>query len=150
MKKFLIITLILLMLLSLSACSKTKSVSNAIFDIGVSLEPIDKSNKYDLDERFENFQLFHAGAEGVLHLKAEKGILSIKFNASEEKEDGSVDCTATGLYLQDVGNISFGWLENIDKIKEFIGEDLTFTLYVNENNVVTSDDLPELLSEYKK
>ena len=110
----------------------------------------DMSDKYDLDEKFEYFQLFNVGAEGVLHLKAEKGILSIKFNVSEEKEDGSVDCTVKGLYLQDVGTIAFGWLEKIDIIKQYIGEDLVFTLYLNENNVVTSNDLPTVLPEYVK
>lgn len=150
MKKILLLIITLLMLFSTVSCSQNKSVAEAIREIDASSTNTDKSDKYDLDERFDYFQLFSVGAESVLHLKAETGILSIKFNTSEEKEDGSVDCTVTGLYLQNVGTIAFGWLEKIDIIKQYIGEDLVFTLYLNENNVVTTDDLPAILPEYIK
>ena len=143
MKKILSITLMLLtLLLSLAACGKPATVYDAIYEIGTG-EGVDRSEKYDLDERFNYFQIFQLNGDSALHLQATTGIVSYYFTPSENA-DGSITCTLTGIYVYEVGNIAFGQI-NADRLPDFIDK-LTFTL-VLENNIVTSNDLPQLIVE---
>ena len=126
-------------------CEKPESkptVFNAILDIGITIEePFDSSSKYDLDERFKCFQSFSPNGEGWLHLKSEEDLMAMIFT-TKENEDGSVECKLKEIYVENP-NIGMGWFTDLDKIKEYVGEDITFTL-VLENNIVTSKDLPSL------
>ncbi|MBQ7307346.1 MAG: hypothetical protein IJW82_02355 [Clostridia bacterium] len=126
------------------ACKgKITTVTDAIFDIGVTIEePFDKSKKYDLDERFKCFQSFSSNGQGWLHLKNETGLMAMIFS-TKENQDGSVECELIEIYVKDYKDVGMGWVSNIEKIIEFVGEDITFTL-VLENNIVTSKDLPTL------
>ena len=142
-KKIFITIFTLFLLFSAASCgNKTVTVQEAIYEIGVGEKGVDKSKKYDLDERFYYFNLFNANGAGWLFLNNEEGILTISFNC-KENEDGSVECTITEIYIN-IPNKALGPVANIDKIKEYIGDDIVFTLTL-ENNIVTSHDLPELV-----
>lgn len=142
MKKLLpIIAIIFVLLLTFTAC-KPATVHDAIMEIGTGMGgPVDNSDKYDLDERFSHFQMFQLGGDSVLHLNATKGIVSYYFTA-QENADGSVTCTLTGIYVYDVADIAFGQISQ-NQLSNYVDK-LTFTL-VLENNVVTSNDLPQLI-----
>lgn len=142
MKKiFFVFTLFLLFFIA-SCGNKTATVQEAIYDIGVGEEGVDNSKTYDLDERFSYFRSFNANIEGWLFLNNEEGLLTLTFDC-KENEDGSVECTIKEIYV-DIPNKAMGPVTSIDKIKEFIGDDIVFTLLL-ENNIVTSHDLPELI-----
>ena len=142
MKKiFFVFTLFLLFFIA-SCGNKTATVQEAIYDIGVGEEGVDNSKTYDLDERFSYFNSFNANIEGWLFLNNEEGLLTLTFDC-KENEDGSVECTIKEIYV-DIPNKAMGPVTSIDKIKEFIGDDIVFTLLL-ENNIVTSHDLPELI-----
>ena len=142
MKKiFFVFTLFLLFFIA-SCGNKTATVQEAIYDIGVGEEGVDNSKTYDLDERFSYFKSFNANIEGWLFLNNEEGLLTLTFDC-KENEDGSVECTIKEIYV-DIPNKAMGPVTSIDKIKEFIGDDIVFTLLL-ENNIVTSYDLPELV-----
>lgn len=150
MKKiFLNVGIVLALLLMVTSCIPKKeadvvTVYEAIQEIGTTTGgPIDNSETYDLDERFEYFQFVQIGGDSALHLKATTGIVAYYFTPIEN-EDGSLTCTLKGIYVYDVGNIAFGAIEG-ERVSEFVDK-LTFTL-VLENNVVTSHDLPELIVE---
>ena len=131
-------------LLLISCTPKMATVADAIREIDPYTKGNDSSDKYDLDENIEYIQLFQLDADTVIHLKNKTGILSIKCTP-KENIDGTLTCTVSGIYVADYKNISFGWVEKAEMIKEFLGNDITFTLYINENNVVTSDDWPKLV-----
>lgn len=142
-KKFFISIFTLFLLFSTVSCgNKNVTVSEAIYDIGIGKEGVDKSKKYDLDERFSYFNLFNANGEGWLFLNNEEGILTLTFDC-KENEDGSVECTIKEIYIN-IPNVAMGPVSSVDKIKQFIGDDIVFTLIL-ENNIVTSHDLPELV-----
>ena len=145
MKKLLpIIAIIFVLLLTFTACAPKATVYNAVMEIGTSSSAaVDYSDKYDLDERFDYFQMFQLGGDSTLHLKATTGIVSYYFT-TQENADGSVTCTLTGIYVYDVGNIAFGPISQ-NQLSNYVDK-LTFTL-VLENNVVTSHDLPQLIVE---
>ena len=144
MKKLLpIIAIVFVLLFTLTACAKV-TVYDAVMQIGVGAGgPFDNSDKYDLDERFDYFQMLQVGGDSTLHLKATTGIVSYYFT-TEQNADGSLACTLTGIYVYDVGNSAFGPIEG-DRVADFVDK-LTFTL-VLEDNVVTSHDLPQLIVE---
>ena len=144
MKKLLpIIAIVFVLLFTLTACAKV-TVYDAVMQIGVGAGgPFDNSDKYDLDERFDYFQMLQVGGDRTLHLKATTGIVSYYFT-TEQNADGSLTCTLTGIYVYDVGNIAFGPVQG-DRVADFVDK-LTFTL-VLEDNVVTSHDLPQLIVE---
>ena len=144
MKKLLpIIAIVFVLLFTLTACAKV-TVYDAVMQIGVGAGgPFDNSDKYDLDERFDYFQMLQVGGDSTLHLKATTGIVSYYFT-TEQNADGSLACTLTGIYVYDVGNIAFGSIEG-DRVADFVDK-LTFKL-VLEDNVVTSHDLPQLIVE---
>lgn len=142
-KKIFIAIITLVMLFFTASCgNKNATVQEAIYDIGIGEESVDNSKKYDLDERFSYFNLFNANGEGWLFLNNEEGILTLSFDC-KENEDGSVECTLKEIYVN-IPNKAMGPVSSIDKIKEFIGDDIVFTLLL-ENNIVTSHDLPELI-----
>ena len=63
---------------------------------------------------------------------------------TEENEDGSVKCILKEIYVVKYGSIAKGWLSTEESIKKAVGDDIEFTLFL-ENNVVTTNDLPTLL-----
>ena len=142
MKKILFVFTLFLLFFIASCGNKTATVQEAIYDIGVGEEGVDNSKTYDLDERFSYFRSFNANIEGWLFLNNEEGLLTLTFDC-KENEDGSVECTIKEIYV-DIPNKAMGPVTSIDKIKEFIGDDIVFTLLL-ENNIVTSHDLPELI-----
>lgn len=136
------LAIIPIMIISLVACNSNATVYEAIHDIGTTIgEPVDNSDKYDLDEKFNYFQLFQLGGDCILHLKATTGIVTYYFT-SIENEDGSVNCTLTGIYVYNVGNIAFGPISE-EFLLDYVDK-LTFTIILEEN-VVTSHDLPQLI-----
>lgn len=56
----------------------------------------------------------------------------------------SVECTLKEIYIINYGKYGMGYISNMDIIKSIVGDDVVFTL-VLENNVVTSHDLPQPL-----
>ena len=142
MKKTIYVFILLLLFFIASCGNKNVSVQEAISDIGIGEKGVDNSKKYDLDKRFSYFRLFNANHEGWLFLNNEEGLLTLTFDC-KENEDGSVECTIKEIYIN-IPNKAFGPVTTIDKIKEFIGDDIVFTLIL-ENNIVTSHDLPELI-----
>ena len=135
---------LLMSLLLISCTPKMTTVAEAIREIDAYIEGNDSSDKYDLDERIKYIQMFQLDADTVIHLNNETGLLSIKCTP-KENVDGTLTCSVSGIYVDNYKNIGFGWIEKADMIKEFLGNDTTFTLYINENNVVTSDDWPTLV-----
>lgn len=142
MKKIIYVFTLILLLFIASCGNKNVTVQEAIYDIGIGEEGVDNSKKYDLDERFSYFNLFNSNGSGWLFLNNEEGILTLSFDC-KENQDGSVECTIKEIYIN-IPNKAWGPVSSVDKIKEFIGDDIVFTLIL-ENNIVTSHDLPELL-----
>ncbi len=142
MKKIIHVLTLFLLLFIASCGNKNVTVQEAIYDIGIGEEGVDNSKKYDLDERFSYFNLFNSNGSGWLFLNNEEGILTLSFDC-KENQDGSVECTIKEIYIN-IPNKAWGPVSSEDKIKEFIGDDIVFTLIL-ENNIVTSHDLPELL-----
>ena len=135
---------LLISLLLISCTPKMTTVAEAIREIDAYIEGNDSSEKYDLDAKIKYIQMFQLDADTVIHLNNETGLLSIKCTP-KENVDGTLTCSIRGIYVENYKNIGFGWVEKADMIKEFLGNDTTFSLYINENNVVTSDDWPTLV-----
>ena len=141
MKKI-IMSLFMLLSVFISGCSnKNITVTEAILEIGIGEN--DNSEKYDLDDRFKYFQMFSANGQGWLHLNEEEGITAMIFY-TKENEDGSVECTLNEIYVINYGKYGMGYLSTEELIKSVVGEDIVFTLIL-ENNIVTTYDLPTLL-----
>ncbi len=138
---FLVVIIATALSVNLYSCNENATVENAILDIGLSQEE-DDSRKYDLDEKFSCFRLFSANGEGWVVLNCEEGITDMIFK-TEENDDGSVKCILKEIFVVNYGS-STGYLSTEETIKKAVGNDIEFTLIL-ENNVVTSHDLPTLL-----
>lgn len=141
MKKITIFIFMFLIIFTSGCNNKNATVTEAIAKIG--FEEKDNSRKYDLDERFKYFQWFTANGEGCLRLNNEEGITSLIFY-TKENEDGSVECTLKEVCVVNYGDHGMGYLSTEELIKSVVGDDIVFTL-VLEDNVVTTHDLPTLL-----
>lgn len=142
MKKIL---LFLLMLFTVSCAGMKDNTYDAIYQIGYG-KGMDSSDVYDWDSRVDWIQLFQLDGDSVIHLKNETGLISIQCTPSLN-EDGTLECQVDGIYVIDYLNIAHGWVYNQDKLNEFLGGDLEFTLFIDENNVVTSNDWPTLMPD---
>ena len=139
------ILFVLLLLLGVS-CSVTKdNTYDAIIKIGYGKE-VDNSSEYDWDPIVDWVQMFQLDADSTIHLNNEKGIVAIDFTPSLN-EDGTLTCKIDSFYVVEYRDIAFGWIVRNEQINEFLGGDLEFTLFINEENVVTSNDWPTLIPE---
>ncbi len=143
--KFLSIFFVLTIILGLMCgCNNTDvSVFEAVEEIGCE-EGVNNSKKYTLDERFLYFSTFDEKAsKNTLILNNEYGLTAIYFTAVQG-ENGEAICQVTEIYVMMdgvYGSIGSG-------LEEIIEGDLTFTIYVNDDGVVTSDNLPQLTQEF--
>ena len=64
----------------------------------------------------------------------EEGITAMIFY-TKENEDGSVECTLNEIYVINYGKYGMGFLSTEELIKSVVGEDIVFTLIL-ENNIV--------------
>ena len=97
--------------------------------------------------------MIQINGDSLLLLNNEKGLSAIYFTPTVDATNQKLLCTINGIYVIDVTTPSHnlygstGHITNPAYITECIGEQTTFTLYVNSEGVVTSDDLPALLPE---
>ena len=138
--------LLFLLMLFMASCAGIKhNTYDAIYQIGYG-KGIDSSDVYDWDSKVDWIQLFQLDGDSVIHLKNETGLISIQCTPSLN-EDGTLKCQVDGIYVIDYLNIAHGWVYNQDKLNDFLNGDLEFTLFIDENNVVTSNDWPTLMPE---
>ena len=138
--------LLCLLMLSVVACVGPKdNTYDAISKIGFT-KGYDNSSEYDWDSRVSWIQMFQLNGDSTIHLNNETGLIAIQCTPSLN-EDGTLKCQVDGVYVVDYLNIAHGWVYNQDKLNEFLGGDLEFTLFINEDNVVTSNDWPTLMPE---
>lgn len=141
MKKIILFLIMLFMV----SCGAKHNTYDAIYMIGNG-EGVDSSDVYDWDSCVDWIQMFQLDGDSTIHLKNETGLISIQCTPSLN-EDGTLKCQVDGVYVVDYLNIAHGWVYNQDKLNDFLGGDLEFTLFINENNVVTSNDWPTLMPE---
>jgi len=106
-----------------------------------------------VDPRIDYFHGIQMNADSTVILTAEEGITAIYFHPTPDATNKKLVCTITGIYVDSVTTPShslygtIGHISDLAIVRECIGEQTTFTLYVNSENVITSDDFPTLLPD---
>ena len=142
MKKIL---LVLLLLLGVSCSVNKDNTYDAVVKLGYG-KGVDNSSEYDWDPIIDWVQMFQLDADSTIHLKNEQGIVAVDFIPSLN-DDGTLICKIESFYVVRYRNIAFGWVTKPEDLNEYLGGDLEFTLFINEENVVTSNDWPTLIPE---
>ena len=147
MKRKLIITLTLLLTVAMLAigCGGSDPTDNKTYVAIHRAAP--------LDARFERFYMLQLNGDSSLFLANERGVTAIYFTPTPDESNKKLVCTIDSIYVNGVTTPSeslrgsIGHITDANILRECFGEQTTFTLYVNSDGVVTSDDLPTLLPD---